>query len=318
MNSKVALVLSYCDTDETINILIKNILILKSNNIDVCLISPILLNEDIQFLCDYFIYTEENPILKWPERYYSYWVNQIDDVGKQFVMKYEEVDYYWTVLYQLKISFNLVKNIEYSNIIIMNYDLDMKNNPLNYVNSGDNLMFNTKYDENDTSVSPLLLSQWKMDDLSRILSCIIKDEWVVYPNLAEDYFKDKVKLLNIEFSVPNLIISDIVEYYPTSKKMDTWTDIDNHTYGFKMYITNMYNFSIWLYEFNRTLEILEIEIVLKNRNSVKYNICEFKNTMLRTSYRCDEINSIYVNVDGCILDLTNILTNDVKQIIEYV
>lgn len=79
MNIKVALVLSYCDTDEKLNILINNILNLKSNNIDVCLISPISLSDDIQSLCDYFIYTKENPVLKWPEYYYLYWVSQVDN-----------------------------------------------------------------------------------------------------------------------------------------------------------------------------------------------------------------------------------------------
>jgi hypothetical protein len=318
MNNTIAIILSYCNTEYKINVLSENLLHLKDKSIDICLISPIPLKPSIQNLCNYFIYTRENPVFKWPERYYSYWVKLIDGDGNQFVMKYMDMDYYWTVLYQLKTSFNLVKNMEYDTIIIMNYDLDMKNNPLSYINGDGNVMFNTKYDENDTSISPLLLSHWKLDDLSHILSCITKDDWVVYAGLAEDYVKSKVELLNIEFSVPDLIINDLITYYATSKKMETWTDIDNHTYGFKMYITNIYIFSIWLYEFDRTLENLEIEIILKNRNSVKYNICEFKDTMLRTPYRCDDINSIYVNVDGCILDLTSILTNDAKQIIEYV
>ena len=66
MNKKVALISTFCDTQEKIEILNQNIKTLKSNNLDIIVISPLHLPEETVILCDYFFYIKDNYILKWP------------------------------------------------------------------------------------------------------------------------------------------------------------------------------------------------------------------------------------------------------------
>ena len=65
---KVALISTYCDNQEKIDVLLKNINIVKSYGLDVIVISPIVLPENIQKQCDYFFLTKDNPVLEWPKK----------------------------------------------------------------------------------------------------------------------------------------------------------------------------------------------------------------------------------------------------------
>jgi hypothetical protein len=60
MNNRVVLINSFCDKQTKLDILEKNIKIIKSNNLDVILLSPINLPQYIIELCDVFIQTKEN------------------------------------------------------------------------------------------------------------------------------------------------------------------------------------------------------------------------------------------------------------------
>ena len=69
---KIALISTFCDTKEKQNILKENIIKIKNLGIDVMAISPIEIPYDITKLCDFFFYTKENPLLKWPVRMYTH------------------------------------------------------------------------------------------------------------------------------------------------------------------------------------------------------------------------------------------------------
>lgn len=99
---KIALISSYCDSDDKLNILKKNIITLKSLNVDVMLLSPIMVNSNIINLCDFFIYTKENPILRWPVRAHTFWLNFINKHGDNLFLHRDIDDYSWAALYQTK------------------------------------------------------------------------------------------------------------------------------------------------------------------------------------------------------------------------
>jgi len=71
--NKVALISTYCDNQEKIDVLQKNINIVKSYGLDVIVISPIVLPKDIQEQCDYFFITKDNPVLEWPKKSMYIW-----------------------------------------------------------------------------------------------------------------------------------------------------------------------------------------------------------------------------------------------------
>ena len=66
MNEKVALISSFCDSKEKLDVLKSNIKELKQLAFDVIVISPLTLPKEIVSICDYFFYTKDNLILEWP------------------------------------------------------------------------------------------------------------------------------------------------------------------------------------------------------------------------------------------------------------
>ena len=101
MNKRVVMINSFCDKQNKIDILEKNIKLIKSNNLDVILLSPINLPEYIIDLCNVFIQTKENPVTKWPGKtMFEYW--EYSMYGKKYQLYLGKPDYGWASLYQIK------------------------------------------------------------------------------------------------------------------------------------------------------------------------------------------------------------------------
>jgi len=101
MNNRVVLINSFCDKQNKIDVLEKNIKLIKSNNLDVILLSPINLPEYIIDLCNVFIQTKENPVTKWPGKtMFEYWNYCMD--YKLYELHLGKPDYGWASLYQIK------------------------------------------------------------------------------------------------------------------------------------------------------------------------------------------------------------------------
>ena len=72
---KIALISTFCDNNEKVEVLKETIIILKNKGMDVMCLSPnfINLSKEIVELSDFIFYTKENPILKWPEKSMTSW-----------------------------------------------------------------------------------------------------------------------------------------------------------------------------------------------------------------------------------------------------
>lgn len=138
MNKKIALISSYCNDQEKIDVLYHNILKLKEHDLDVFLISPLTLPEKIIKACDYFFYTKDNQVLSWPlnvQMYYRYW----DLPDKNYlILKKPSLDYGWAGLNQIKKSTEIALTFNYDYYYYLIYDLDIDkiiedilNNPKN-------------------------------------------------------------------------------------------------------------------------------------------------------------------------------------------
>lgn len=101
MNNRVVLINSFCDKQNKIDVLEKNIKLIKSKNLDIILLSPINLPQHIIDLCNVFIQTKENPVTKWPGKtmfeYWGYCMN-----NKFYELHLGKPDYGWASLYQIK------------------------------------------------------------------------------------------------------------------------------------------------------------------------------------------------------------------------
>jgi len=130
---KIALISTFCDTDEKIDILIENIIILKKLNLDVFVITPIILPNKVLEFSDFVFYTKENPILNWPLRAFTWWrkVN-IDD--KTITMHRTVDDYGWAALYQVKKMSQIALTYDYDIFYHMIYDLEIDDEIIGEIN----------------------------------------------------------------------------------------------------------------------------------------------------------------------------------------
>ena len=71
---KVALISTFCDNKEKLNLLIENIRKIKNLEIiDVIIYTPIQLPHEIYEICDAVIFSKENPVLNWPKKAMEGW-----------------------------------------------------------------------------------------------------------------------------------------------------------------------------------------------------------------------------------------------------
>ena len=122
---KLVLISSYCDSEEKKTILKENLIKYKELKLDTLLISPIKLETQITDLCDYYFFTKENPILCWPERAYSVWLNINLDDHNSIKLHRLHCDYGWAALYQTKTLLQIGLNLDYDLYIHTIYDLEI-------------------------------------------------------------------------------------------------------------------------------------------------------------------------------------------------
>jgi hypothetical protein len=125
--SKVALISSFCDNKEKLDVLENNIKIIKSHNLDVIVISPFYLPKYIVDLCDYFFVTKDNPVFDWPQKAMFYWT--IFQKGeKTYRISRTYGDYGYAGLYQIKQLSEIALNLKYIQFYHMIYDLKIDDN----------------------------------------------------------------------------------------------------------------------------------------------------------------------------------------------
>jgi hypothetical protein len=131
---KVALISTFCDNQEKLDVLEKNIKIVKSHNIDVIVISPFTLPEQINKLCDYVFITKDNPILEWPVRgMYAWRKLNVNGVIHEIARAYS--DYGFAGLTQIKQLSDIALTMDYNQFYHMIYDIKIDENVIAGFNS---------------------------------------------------------------------------------------------------------------------------------------------------------------------------------------
>lgn len=121
---KIALISSFCDTEEKIRVLSENLTILKSLGLDTFVISPLNLPKEIIEKSDFVFFTKENPVLVWPDRAFTFW--KTSHTKDCWIMMHHNVaDYGWAGLYQIKKMTQFALSYDYDIFYHMIYDLDI-------------------------------------------------------------------------------------------------------------------------------------------------------------------------------------------------
>lgn len=124
---KVALMSTFCDTDQKKKIFLENVRKVRSFGIDVIGIGPnsIPMPEELIRECDYFFYTKDNPLLQWPERMYTHWYELPVEGEKILTLQRGLHDYGWAALYQTKKLSQIALGFDYDIFYHMIYDVDI-------------------------------------------------------------------------------------------------------------------------------------------------------------------------------------------------
>lgn len=134
MNKKVALISSFCDSKEKLDVLQSNIKQLKQLAFDVIVISPLALPKETVSICDYFFFTKDNLILEWPMNVQMYWFEK--EISKERMLTFVATskDHGWAGLSHVKKLTDIGLLFDYEHFYYMIYDIDIDRNVLSVLN----------------------------------------------------------------------------------------------------------------------------------------------------------------------------------------
>ena len=206
-NKRIFCITAYCNTQDKIDVLIENILLLKKYNYSILLHSYLKVPNNISNLVDYLIIDKDNPIIHrgtkalwWYLQYSKFQLNKTWD------------DSSWTAINQIQQISSFLSNKDYDYHIFLNYDLiltsDYFQERLIHLNNS----FTGSTLSGDLDRSSLLFFILNKDDLNFMSESLSLDDYLSIKDgrMAEDYFHDKVMSRNIPFD-PNIRFSDHIQ-----------------------------------------------------------------------------------------------------------
>lgn len=210
---KVALISSFCDNQEKIDVLKKNIRIVKSNNLDVIVISPFNLGTDVTELCDYFFITKDNPVFQWPERAMYAW-KILESGGNKYKITTTYADYGYAGLHQVKQLSQIALNLDYDQFFHMIYDLRIDENVIDGFSSNKfNSIYPSKREETIWAVG-LHYMIFDRENLINFISKITKESYLnIKGSDAFVWLHTLQSILN--YKIEPIPVEDEIYYYQT-------------------------------------------------------------------------------------------------------
>jgi SAM-dependent methyltransferase len=296
---KVALISSFCDTQEKIDVLERNIKTIKENRLDVILISPISLPESLTKLCDYVFFTKDNPVLNWPIRAMRAWVN-IDIEGTTHRISRTYPDYGFAGLTQIKQLSEIALNLEYDQFYHMIYDIKIDDNVIEGFRS--NREYNVYPSKRGEVIWDVGLHYmiFNRENLKEFISHISFDSYISLKDT--DAFEWLAHLRNmLPIQIEQTSVEDEIYFYE---------NIDFFNYSptdkFKLFIEKDDELltPIKLLFYDLTKEI-EVKIKIGNNDEGIHLINE--NKIIPLGFNKTNYQTVKIEVDSVEYDLTNII-----------
>ena len=311
---KIALISSFCDTNEKLDVLKKNLIKLNNLGVDTLVLTPLILNEEVINLTTYCFYTKENPILKWPERANTFWYSNINELGEYVEMHRDIDDYGWAAVYQMKKLSEIALTFEYDIFYHMIYDLEISQNVIDEINSNfTNKTYHRINPKNTNTFWEITLHFLIMDrkNLLKFHNNLNKKDYLKLNGFAEEYVKNVLQDFNLEKS--NFDVKDIVRYIDAD---------DNNVFNYSK--TNEYKvfFSKWDEETKNIGNKLWVVIYdIKKTNDVKIilnkdNLIDVKH-LTPLKFNINEIIKLEIKTQNTIIDYTDMLGLINRNVIKY-
>lgn len=268
MEKKLALIGSFCDTPRKIEVLDQNISIIKSYGVDVMLISPFPLPENILKKCDYFFLTKDNIVLDWPVRAYSWWRSFIHE-GKTYILANTCPDYGFAGLWQVKQLSEIALTLDYDQFFHMIYDTKIEEAVISGFKS--NKRKSVFPSKRENAVWPIGLHYIILDkeNLKNLSSEISLDSYVSLPEGADAFNVITNVAEKYNFDIEKDYIEDWIFYHEGADFINC-SNIPNLKFFIERDPISMSNVKLVFYELSNNLKaILEVgdsqkEIELEN------------------------------------------------------
>jgi len=217
MNEKVALISSFCDSKEKLDVLKSNIKELKQLAFDVIVISPLTLPKEIVSICDYFFYTKDNMILEWPMNVQMYLFKKEASKEQSFTFVATNKDYGWAGLSHVKKLTDIALLFDYKHFYYMIYDIDIDQNVLSVLNSPKDNWIGS-FERNGVKVnSSLHLMVFNRETAKRMNDLVSLENYIEFlydrnQNGSTEAFVNTVKE-KLQSESPNFFIKDKIFVY---------------------------------------------------------------------------------------------------------
>jgi len=298
---KLALISSYCETKEKLDVLKNTCQTLKSLGVDTFVSSPI----KIEVESDFLFFTKENPILKWPDKGISLW-RTIFYEGRELKLQPMIDDPGWASLYQIKklMEFGLTYNYDIFYVLI--YDLNIDERIISDIQSN---VYNVTYPRRDFTNHEIVfpatfhLSIFDKHKLTQMSKLIDYNTYTTQNGFAENFIErwsDEVGMIR-----SNHIVTDLINITPK----DPFNMSKHKGYRFFINKDEKQKVKFYVREFDSELVVLI--------NDIKFNV---KNnpTLIETELNFDEVYSLVIKYGGEIIDYSEDYRKITKNILEFV
>jgi cephalosporin hydroxylase len=305
--NKVALISSFCDTQEKIDVLEKNIKIIKEHNLDVILISPLSLPESVLELCDYFFLTKDNPILKFPIRGIYYWRKyNFNEVVHELSSMYP--DYGFAGMNQIKQLSEIALNMNYDQFYHIIYDVKIDDNVIEGFYSDKKC--NVYPSKRDNTIWKVGLHYMIFDrvNLQNFISHITLEEYLSDSN--RDAFSWLFDIKNkVNYEIENNPIEDEIFYYNNHDFLNS-SPIENFKFFIEKNEDVVSNIRIYFYG-NEGQKDIDIKIGnIKKIHTVKnHDIIDLGFDKLNYQKVIITVDSIEYDISDIIVDITHNVLN---------
>ena len=287
---KVALITSFCNSEEKINVLNNTLDTLNNLNIDIIIYTSLHLPEEIYKKTDYTIISKENPIFDWPIKAYYQWLS-VNTEDKQISISRTYPDYGYAVLNQIKKMSEMVLHMDYDHFFIIDYDTSINSYVKSILlDSKPNSFFPSKRKDTIWDVGLHLISLDKLH-LTRFKNLITPESYLT--EKSGDAFSWTHKSLPF---IPAIIenkepVEDLIYNF---NKFDFFNYSITNEYKLFIHKTDYDNIKLLFYNFEGTKDIkilsdnFEQEFNLKNWDYIElpFNNC----SLLKIFCNNEEIN----------------------------
>jgi hypothetical protein len=300
---KIAIISSFCDNQEKIDILSKNIDTVKNLGLDVLVVSPISLPQELVKQCDYFLYTKDNPVLDWPTKAMYFWREMNYNRNEKIKITKTYADYGWAGLYQVKKTSEIALSLDYDYFYHMIYDLVIDENVINGFNSTrEKVVYPSKRDETIWAVG-LHFMIFDRENLTKFISYINLESYLNVK--GGDAFVWLHTLQQIfPFEIESTPVSDAIFYYDNKDFFDI-SPLKNKKYKIFVAKNDETQSSIKLLFYN----VIEEEDIVLIVEGISHNFSVKNNTIFDLGFNKFNFKEVIIETKNEKHDLTNIIKN---------